>query len=128
MARKSKNPAPAVAEAITSEDDMQNSVRQGRSIDYTPTDDVKGGDLVVFPAMVAVASTDIPAGALGACEAEGVFELPKDSTALAQGQAVFVAANGASVTATAGEGALRAGVAWSEAAGSADVVAVKINA
>ena len=38
---------------------MQNFVRDGRCIDYTPTADVLGGDIVVFPGMIAIASTDI---------------------------------------------------------------------
>jgi len=105
---------------------MQNSIQQGRSINITPTADIKGGDLVLFPAMVAVASTDIAAGQLGACETEGVFELPKDGTAFAQGQAVYAKTDG-TVTATVDD-EIRAGVAWADAAGTDDTVPVKINA
>ena len=119
--------APA-AGAITEKEDvnMQNSIEQGRSIDYTPGADVTGGDLIVFPGMVAVASTDISAGETGACETEGVFALPKDATALAQGQAVYAKTDG-TVTATE-SGNVPAGKCWADAAGNAATVAVKINA
>lgn len=107
---------------------MQNKNQDGRSINYTPPADVKGGDLVVFADMVAVASTDIKAEELGACEAEGVFDLPKGSTlAFAQGQAVYTSADG-TLSASSGENIIRAGVAWEEAAAAAPTVSVKINA
>ena len=105
---------------------MQNYIRDGRCIDYTPTQDVQGGDLIVFPAMVAVASTDIAVGQLGACEAEGVYELLKDASSFAQGAVVYAKADG-TVTSTA-TGNVRAGVAWSGAAGSEETVEVNINA
>ena len=76
--------------------------------------------------MVAVASTDIPADTLGALEAEGVFDLPKDGTALAKGQAVFATAAGV-VTATE-SGNTPAGKAWADAAGYDANAQVKINA
>jgi predicted RecA/RadA family phage recombinase len=114
---------------------MQNSKRSGRCIDYTPSADVTGGSLVLFPSMVAVAGTDIPAGKLGACEAEGVFELPKgNTTAFAQGQVVYIKPDGAFTT-DADNGAstntvyyLRVGVVWEASASGATHVRVKINA
>ena len=105
---------------------MQNQIRQGRSINYTPSADVVGGALVVFPNMVAVASTDIAAGELGACEAEGVFELPKDSSAFAQGAQVYAKADG-TVTSTATSNT-PAGKAWVAAKAADKTVIVKINA
>ena len=56
---------------------MQNSRSMGRCIHHTPGKAVLGGELVVLTGMVAVASTDIPANEVGACEVEGVFALPK---------------------------------------------------
>jgi len=104
---------------------MQNGIQRGETITITPTADVKGGDLIVLPAMVAVAITDIAEGTEGACAAVGVFDLPKDGTALAQGQAVYTTAAGIA-TATATDN-IHAGVAWADAAGSAATAAVKIN-
>ena len=104
---------------------MQNGIQSGEKITIIPVDDIKGGDLVVMPAMVAVAITDIATGEPGACAAVGVFDLPKDGTALAQGQAVY-ATDAGTVTATATDNTY-AGVAWADAAGNAATVAVKIN-
>jgi predicted RecA/RadA family phage recombinase len=112
---------------------MQNKVQNGISILYTAAEDVEGGDLVVFPAMVAVASTDIRAGETGACDAEGVFFLNKDNTLFSQGQAVYVLPSGI-VTASADNGQesptayQRIGVAWAAAAEGVGMVKVKINA
>jgi predicted RecA/RadA family phage recombinase len=140
MARKNKTPAEAAASAETlttaaaepaaaepqEEILMQNMVQDGKTINITPAADVAGGDLVVFPGMVAVAITDIAAGTEGAAATEGVFGLPKDGTALAQGQAVY-ANSGGQVSATNSLG-FQAGVAWAEATGSDDIALVKINA
>lgn len=106
---------------------MQNSIRNGRSIDYTPAADVKGGDLIVFPAMVAVAITDIPTEGVGALSTEGVFDLKKDGTAFSQGQAVYAKPDG-TVTATSDSNTVPAGKCWAAAAGGDAAVAVKINA
>jgi predicted RecA/RadA family phage recombinase len=105
---------------------MRNSKRIGRCVDYTATEDVMGGDLVAFPGFVGVASTDIPAGESGACEVEGVFELPKVAGAIAQGTVLYL--NGAAVTAVkpaSGEGFV--GVAWEDAAAAATTVEARIN-
>jgi predicted RecA/RadA family phage recombinase len=105
---------------------MQNSIQNGKTITIKPADDVKGGDLVVFSAMVAVAVTDIAAGEFGVCETEGVFDLPKDNTVFAQGQAVYAKSDG---TVTADDsGNVPAGKAWENVAVDVATVAVKINA
>ena len=107
---------------------MQNKVQDGRSLNYTPTaGNVSGGDLIIFDNMVAVAATDIPKGGLGACEAEGVFALPKKAgEAIVQGKGVYV--DGGDITATAPFGdALRVGVVWQAADAAAPYVNVKIN-
>ena len=121
------NPVAAPVAAIMSEEDiMQNGIQNGATITITPAADIKGGELIVMPALVAVAVADIAEDAEGACATEGVFELPKDGTALAQGQAVYATTVGV-VTATSADNT-RAGVAWENAAGPAATVAVKINA
>lgn len=106
---------------------MQNSIQNGQTILLTPADDIVGGGLVVFKNYVAIAITDIPAGETGACAAEGVFELPKGAVAFEQGQAVYAGADGA-LSATEGEGLVRAGVAWAAVAANEASVQVKINA
>ena len=106
---------------------MQNSTQNGVTIEYTSPSDIEGGDLIVLPSMVAVAITDIPTGGTGALAAEGVFDLPKDTTAFAQGQAVYAKDDG-TVTATSDANAVPAGKCWAAAAGGDVTVAVKINA
>lgn len=56
-----------------------NFVQNGNSIDYTPTADVTGGDIITLSdsMMVGVAKVDIPANTLGALAVTGVFEFPK---------------------------------------------------
>ncbi|MDR1946647.1 MAG: DUF2190 family protein [Desulfovibrio sp.] len=114
---------------------MTNYVRNGKTITLLADEDVKGGDLVLFPGMVAVASTDIPAGKIGACDTEGVFDLGnKSAGAIQQGETVYAAADGTlSAYATSGVDEavvenLRVGVAWVAAATAATTVQVKINA
>lgn len=104
---------------------MQNKIRDGRSIDIVPTTDVEGGSVVVLPGMVAVASTDIPKGALGACEVDGVFELPKGSGAIAQGAAVYW--KGGECVPASSDGAVFVGMAWEKAEANANTVCVRIN-
>lgn len=106
---------------------MKSKIQDGASINYTPTADIAGNSLVIFPALAGVAITDIAAGETGALATEGVFDLPKDGTALAIGQAVFAGADG-KVSATQEGNALRVGVAWADAAGNTSSVPVKINA
>ena len=81
--------------------------------------------------MVAIASTDIPAGVAGACEAHGVFELPKAAEAIAQGTRVYLnetVADGVTThTATATAGPIYAGIAWESAAQADAIVEVNIN-
>lgn len=110
---------------------MQNSIRNGRCIHHTPETDILGGDTVVFEGMIAVASTDIPAGRLGACEVDGVFSLPKGNAAFAQGDRVYLDSaevDGKTVyTATDAPGDIYAGVAWDNAGAGAGYVPVRIN-
>jgi len=110
---------------------MQNYIRDGRCIDITPTADVIGGDIVVLPGMIAIASTDIPAGVTGSAVSHGVFALPKAAEDLAQGARVYLAAavegEVTTYTATATAGAIFAGIAWASAASADDVVQVNIN-
>lgn len=113
---------------------MQNSKRHGRAIDYTVPDSVsvKGGDLIVFPGMVAVAATDGEEGQIIACEAEGVFELPVasgfGSGSIAQGVAVYTTESGDVTPTQDTENPLvRAGVTWAGRAPGETAVLVKIN-
>lgn len=110
---------------------MQNSIRNGRCIHHTPAADIMGGEIVVLAGMIAIASTDIPAGAMGACEVDGVYALAKGNTAFAQGDRVYLTegeVDGKTVyTATSAPGDIYAGVAWDNVPANESVVSVRIN-
>jgi predicted RecA/RadA family phage recombinase len=105
---------------------MQNKISNGRSIDLVPTEDVAGGSLVLFDGFVAVASTDIPAGEMGACEVEGVFSLPKEAGAIEQGAPLYFAEGVLTVTKPE-DGSGFVGCAWEKADSGAGFVEVRIN-
>ena len=82
-----------------------NFVSEGNYIDYTPGSAVTAGDVVVLGSVVAVATHDIAASALGAVAVEGVFDFPKATTsgsAIAVGLLVYWDASGGVITTTAG--------------------------
>ena len=110
---------------------MQNSIQNGRCIHHTPETDIMGGDIVVLEGMIAIASTDIPAGSVGACEVDGVYALPKGNKVFAQGDRVFLdgeVVDGKIVyTATDTPGNVYAGIAWDDAPDNDNIVPVRIN-
>ncbi len=113
---------------------MQNSLRDGRAVDYLVPEEaeISGGDLIVFPAMVAVAATDGLPGQTIACITEGVFELPlaaAATAAIAQGAPLYAEADGL-LTPDQNEEApflLQAGVTWEACAKGETHAMVKIN-
>lgn len=83
-------------------------------------------ELITVGSIVAVTKASVNSGEYVACDAEGVFQLPKKSAeAITQGAKVYLDDTGA-VTATAGDTAV--GVAWSDESADATTVDVKINA
>jgi predicted RecA/RadA family phage recombinase len=61
-------------------------IQEGESIDYTPTEDVALGAVVVLANAIGVACRPIPASTLGALAMGGVFEVPRaPGAALPQG-------------------------------------------
>ena len=68
------------------------SVQRGDSVDFTPSEDVAAGDVVIKSKLVGIAKLDIKAHELGALALEGVFEMPK-STGTAFGFGTTVAWN-----------------------------------
>ena len=64
-------------------------VQKGESIDYRPDTPVAAGDVVVQDNLVGIARLDIPAGTLGSLAVVGVFDVEKDSSAVAAGNAVY---------------------------------------
>lgn len=64
-------------------------VQQGAALDFTPTEDVKNGEVVSLGTRIGVAAGDIPKGSTGTVHVEGVYRLAKASgEALTMGAAV----------------------------------------
>lgn len=53
-------------------------VQEGKTIDYTPDQDVAAGEVVVMTNLVGVALRPIKAGETGSVAVEGVFTLPTE--------------------------------------------------
>jgi len=107
---------------------MMNKVQGSRLMQYKAAEAVTGGQLVALGAespFVAVAVTDIAVGQIGIVDPDGVFVLPKGAGALAQGQALYLGADG-KVSATAGD--TYVGRAFRAAASGDTAVEVILNA
>ena len=67
-------------------------VHAGKTIDYTPTEDVAALSVIVLGDLVCVANLDIAANTLGALTIEGVFDFAKasgESTAITTGTKLY---------------------------------------
>jgi predicted RecA/RadA family phage recombinase len=107
---------------------MATYVHDGMTIDHTPSGAVAAGDVVVVGALVGVAPRAIAANALGAIQVEGVFDMPKTtSAAITAGAAVYWDADPGEVVATQTTGDLLCGHAVAAAAEAAAVVRVKLG-
>lgn len=101
-------------------------VQQGAALDFTPTEDVKNGEVVSLGTRIGVAAGDIPKGSTGTVHVEGVYRLAKASgEALTMGAAVYYSVESDAVTATA-EGGVPAGYAAAPAAANDAAVPVKL--
>jgi len=97
------------------------------SVDYTPGGAVTAGDVVVLSnRLVAVATHDIAASALGALATDGVFAFPKVSgRSFAQGQPAYWDADATPVSGDASSGAMTDNPALGVFAGFATAAAAK---
>ena len=102
-------------------------VQKGESIDYRPDTPVAAGDVVVQDNLVGIARLDIPAGTLGSLAVVGVFDIAKDSSAVAAGNAVYWDADAKKAT-TAKNGNQYLGKAILDADASGETVRVLLNA
>ena len=102
-------------------------VQKGESIDYRPDTPVAAGDVVVQDNLVGIARLDIPAGTLGSLAVVGVFDITKDSSAVAAGNAVYWDAEAKKAT-TAKTGNQYLGKAILDADASGETVRVLLNA
>ncbi len=101
--------------------------QKGEVLDFTPTEDVKNGQVVPIGSRVGVAGSDIPANEQGHLHVAGVFEMDKAAgEAVTMGTALYYDAANDCVTATAGEGTTPAGYAAGDADAKATTVLVKL--
>ncbi len=56
-------------------------VQEGAAVDYTPTEDLTAGSVVVQGELVGITKHDIKANQLGSIAVEGVFDIVKDPAA-----------------------------------------------
>jgi len=101
-------------------------IHEGKAIDYTPTNDMTAGTVVVLGDRVGVSIVDIPANVLGALQVVGVFDFAKDTTVIPLYGKVYwdAAAKKATVTAT---GNTLLGIALSAAVATDSIVRVRLN-
>ncbi|MDR1142080.1 MAG: DUF2190 family protein, partial [Planctomycetaceae bacterium] len=76
-------------------------IHEGQAIDYTPTEDVPAGTVVILGALVGITKLDIPANTLGAIHTRGVYEIEKATGAVEIGDKIYWAAGTKNVTTTA---------------------------
>ena len=81
---------------------------EGDSIDYTPVGAVTAGDIIELSGYAFPVISNIAAGVLGALSAEGVWDIPKATGAIAAGIDVYWDNNGDPNVGTAGTGAATA--------------------
>lgn len=107
-------------------------IQEGKVLDYTAASAVKSGDVIAMGQLLGVALDDIAAGETGPVQVDGVWELPKLSTAVInQGESVNWDASANEFdanSATPAAGDLTGGcVAAADAANGDAVVWVKLN-
>lgn len=106
---------------------MKNYVEDGQTISIINTGGttITSGSPVAIGDLLAIAVTDIPAGATGTGIASGVVTLPKlAADNIPQGKSVYIKGGVVQLDAT---GATPAGKAWEAAAANSTTVAVRLN-
>ena len=101
-------------------------IHEGKAIDYTPTNDMTAGTVVVLGDRVGISIVDIPANVLGALQVVGVFDFAKDNTVIPLYGKVYwdATAKKATVTAT---GNTLLGIALNAAVATDSIVRVRLN-
>lgn len=108
---------------------MQNFIEKGETLTYkVESAAVKSGDLVMAGEVAGIAVTDGAEGETIALNVTGVYELPKGSGAITQGQKVYAHTdNGETTIVTTATDNKFCGYAWDTAAAGSATVLVKLN-
>lgn len=101
--------------------------RPGEVVDYTNSGEtaIAAGDIVSLTTRVGVAASAIPAGEWGSVSVVGVYEFPKGSVVISQGDAVYFSTSTGKITKTNTD--VPAGWAVAGALQAAETVLVKIG-
>ena len=102
-------------------------VQEGAAVDYTPTEDLVAGSVVVQGELVGFTKHDIKANTLGSIAVEGVFDVVKDPAAsISAGSKVYWdSTNTQAVTTATGNKLIGKSVA--AAAANTATVRVRLN-
>ena len=111
---------------------MINKQQTGVILNHIAASDITSGAVVAIGDRIGVAITDIANGAEGALLTEGVAELPKDASVVAQGAQLYWSGTAITTNADDGEATptayVKAGFAAAPAATGAATALVKLNA
>ncbi|MGN0847883.1 MAG: DUF2190 family protein [Kiritimatiellia bacterium] len=102
-------------------------VQRGESIDYTPTEDIAAGDVVVFGKIRGIAKLDIKAGTLGALALTGIYEMVKGDAAFSAGDIVGWDSGNQKIVAASTAGCTKIGYVVADAAGGDATVLVRLQ-
>lgn len=109
---------------------MKNHISSGDQFNYTATEDVKAGGIVVFNKIVGVSIDAVKSGAEGVASCSGVYSVEKTKEAKIDfGQEVHVNTQSGMVSVASNPGAndVLAGYCWKDAAITDGFVDVKIH-
>ena len=104
---------------------MKNQVQRGCTITFTADADYKSGDLVIIGDTAGVCVGDVGTGKAGVANTDGVFSVPKEDVAIAQGVKLYRTATGTVTTASSGN--KLCGRAWAAAVAGDPVVPIKLT-
>lgn len=109
---------------------MTNKIQEGEVLDYVNTTNAKvlSNQLVFVGILFGVAVADIEPGATGAINLTGVYEFPKATGAIAQGEKVYWSAANSNVTKTATDNIEIGAAARAELSATATVRVLLCNA
>lgn len=104
---------------------IANYQQPGSTIDFinSTSDTIKAGQVVSLTTRIGVAGTEIAASAVGSLHVKGVFSMPKATSAIEIGAAVYYNASTDKITTTASS-AVPAG--WAIAAAKSEDATVQV--
>ena len=114
---------------------MKNFIAQGETLEITTTAAHDSGDVVIVEDVAGIAAGDAESGETAVLAMQGVYEVPKASGAVAQGELVYWDPDGTPYGGASGVGAatttadtnIKMGFAYAAAGSTAATVQVKLT-